>query len=75
MVYYRVKKRWDNATRFRYIGSSNLRITIDGAFIGGELYTPAERSRLAAHDKVFDKVELSSRKTYWCFGARFSSEV
>lgn len=72
MIYYRVKPEFDNRARYVYIGSSNLKIRQDGILVAHELYTPRERERLAVHDKHFEKVEISRKSIYWCFGARFA---
>ena len=72
MTYYRVKPEYDNWANYRYVGNSNLKIKKDGILIAHELYTPQERERLAVKDCVFDKVEISRKKVYWFFGARFA---
>lgn len=72
MTYYRVKPEYDNRANYRYVGNSNLKIKRDGILIAHELYTPRERERLAVKDSAFDKVEISRKKVYWFFGARFA---
>ena len=75
MTYYRVKAECDNRIKYVYVGKSN-RVKQDGILVGNELYTPAERKRIANAYVYFDKVDVSPRKTYWFFGARFAeSEV
>ena len=70
MTYYRVKPEFDQCYKNPKVHDGNI-------FIANELYTPAERNKMPhISDKVFDEVEISSRKTYWFFGARFAeSEV
>ena len=70
MTYYKVKADCDNYPRFTFVGKS-MRIKRDGILIGGELYTPAERKKIANTDKFFEIVELSSCQTYKFFGTRF----
>ena len=74
MVYYKVKPQYDNIPRYVYVGHSNLKIRRDSILIAHELYTPRERERVAMKDEFFDRVEISRKKTYWFFGARFASE-
>jgi hypothetical protein len=70
MVYYRVKKDLDQYPKYVYVGKST-KIKRSGILIGGELYTPAERKKIANSDVHFEKIVLSSCQTYICFGARF----
>lgn len=72
MLYYRVKPQYDNTKCFVYIGHSNLKIKQEGILVGNELYTPKERERLAMKDEYFEKVNISRKKIYWFFGARFA---
>ena len=74
MTYYRVKADCDNYPKFVYVGKST-KVKQEGILVGRELYTPAERKRVANADKFFDEVEVSPRNTYWFFGARFESGV
>ena len=73
MMYYRVKGDCDNYPKFVYVGKSN-KVKQSGLLVGEELYTPAERAKIANADKFFEKVEVSQRKTYWFFGARFEDK-
>lgn len=73
MLYYRVKADCDNYPRFAYIGKSN-KVKRSGSLVGHELYTPAEREKIANSDKFFEKVEISKRKIYWLFGARLEDK-
>jgi hypothetical protein len=75
MLYYRVKPDMDNRKKYVYIRGSNQKIKPDGILVANELYTPGERKQIANADKFFEKVEISQRKTYWFFGARFSDET
>ena len=74
MLYYRVKPDMDNRKKFVYTGGSTQKIKQDGLLVGNELYTPGERKHIANTDKFFEKVEISQRKIYWFFGARFALE-
>ena len=71
MTYYRVKADCDQYPKYVWVGKSN-KVRREDILIGEELYTPAERKKIANTDKFFDKVEVSSRKTYWFFGVRFA---
>lgn len=73
MLYYRVKADCDQYPKYTYVGKSNT-VEHRGILIGGELYTPAERRNIANAAKFFEKVEISSKQTYWFFGARFAGE-
>ncbi len=70
MIYYRVKADLDNYPKYTYIGNST-KVKKNGILIGHELYTPAERKKIANSDAHFEKVVVSARKTYWFFGSRF----
>lgn len=72
MKYYRVKENFDNAPRF-YEGSDH-RLRLDGILVGNELYTERERAKIMNADYHFDVVEVSKKKTYFFFGARFAME-
>lgn len=72
MIYYRVKPRYDNQTRYRW--NNHHQGVPDGIVIGNELYTPREFARLAMCPEWFETVEVSPRKTYFFFGARFAIE-
>jgi hypothetical protein len=74
MLYYRVKPDMDNRPLYKFVGNTT-KVKRDGILIANELYTPAERKQIANADKFFEKVEISQRKTYWFFGARFSDET
>ena len=73
MQYYKVKPQYDNKPRFVYAGNSNLKIRSDGILIADELYTPRERERVAMKEEFFERVEISRKKVYWLFGARFEN--
>ena len=64
MTYYKVKPQFDNYRRH------------DGSiWVANELYTATELARFKASPHMFDRVEVSKRKTYWFFGARFASQA
>ena len=71
MTYYRVKPQYDN---FRLIRDHKYH----GLLIANELYTGKElvKNKIllcygVQHD-FFEKVEISRKKIYWFFGARFA---
>ncbi len=60
MRYYKVKPEMDQKRRK------------DGSiYIENELYTVKEAEKFSINPEYCDIVEISQRKTYWCFGARF----
>lgn len=65
MIYYQVKKENDNKRH-------NCRTT--DFYIGGELYTEREMEKLSLNKEYCDKIEISKRDTFFCFGARFAKE-
>lgn len=69
MLYYKVKPNYDNAPKFKL--TNDHRAKPDGILVGNELYTPAERAKIANGSWFFDEVEISRKKIYWFFGARF----
>jgi hypothetical protein len=71
MVYYRVKPEYDNVP---YNDKHDF-------LIANELWTEKEltRNRVLFGRKItfdcFERVEISRRKIYWFFGARFHSTM
>ena len=62
MKYYKVKPKADNRKR------------PDGSiYVADELYTPTEAKRYNLNMDYVDAVEVSRRRVYWCFGARFEA--
>lgn len=69
MKYIMIRPEYDNTHMFR-----------NEIFIGGELYTPKEWEKIRAKypargrslDRISVPVEVSRKKIYWSFGARFS---
>lgn len=70
MKYYKVKPEYDNKTRYKY--SYHGQGVPDGIIIADELYTPKEFEKLAMCPAWFELVEISKRKIYFFFGARFA---
>jgi hypothetical protein len=70
MKYYRVKPEYDNKTQYSKRGK------YAGIYVGNELYTEKEVERRHLNPGYMELVEVSKKKTYWFFGARFAqSEV
>lgn len=66
MIYYRVRKEYDNFPK-------NPRIHDVNILIGGELYTEKEFNKLPyVYAGAFERVEIPKSQTYWFFGARFA---
>ena len=61
MVYYKVPKEMDNV----YIRQSGYTL------VQNELLTLKQVQRMGVNINKLERVEISSRKTYWCFGCRF----
>ena len=78
MTYYRVKPEYDN-TRYTRTDKRTGRTTWGGFLIANELYTLRELERMAENGckrlepYKFEPVEISKRRVYWCFGARFAA--
>lgn len=77
MVYYRVQPYMDNFTRWKAVPGHPGCKQIDGFWIAHELYTPAELRKLGYTEppEFLERVEISRRKIYWFFGARFAAET
>lgn len=44
--------------------------------VDNELLTQKERDKVSKiTDNCFEKINISRRNTFWCFGARFQKEV
>ena len=62
MVYYRIKKEFDQKRRK------------DGQiYIANELYTAHEKSRLHIPEEYLEAVNIGRKKIYFAFGARFAA--
>ena len=60
MKYYKIKKEYDNKKRS------------DGSIlIANELYTEKEKEKYNIPTLCCEVVEVSKKKVYWFFGARF----
>lgn len=70
MVYYRVKPEYDNARRFTYARGGGL--SIDGIYVGNELYTARELEKYCGAFQYVERVEVPKSKIYFFFGARFA---
>lgn len=70
MKYYKIPKELNG--RQIYVHSKQKHIS----FVGGELYTLRELEALGLKgwDRLLEAVEVSRRKIYWFFGARFATE-
>lgn len=63
MTYYKVKLEYDNKRRS------------DGSIlVANELYTQREIDKFHIYPHMCDKVEISRKKTYQFFGARFANK-
>ena len=67
MIYYHVRKEYDNFPQ-------NPRIHDGNILVAEELYTEKEFNKLPfVYAGAFEKVEIPKSQTYMCFGARFAS--
>ena len=72
MKFYRVRPEQDQFPRFKR--SKKYVFVPNGMYIRNELFTEKELSKdyfLSTRSKIFEEVEISKMKTFWCFGARF----
>ena len=68
MIYYRVRKEYDNFPKNPKVRDGNI-------LIGGELYTEKEFNKLPfVYAAAFERVDIPKNHTYWCFGAGFEEE-
>ena len=68
MIYYRVKKEYDQRNKNEKKRDGNI-------YIGGELYTMKEAERQRLNLAYMDLVEIKKSATFWSFGARFEAEA
>ena len=65
MIYYRVRKEYDNF-------SQNPKIRDGNILVANELYTEKEFNKLPfVYAGAFERVEVPKSQTYMFFGARF----
>lgn len=68
MIYYRVRKEYDNFPQNPKVHDGNI-------LIGGELYTEDEFNKLPfIYAGAFERIVIPQSDTYWFFGARFEKE-
>lgn len=72
MEYYKTKPEYDNKTRYKW--NNHRQCVPDSILVANELYTPKEFEKLAMSPAWFDKVNISKKRTYFFFGARFESK-
>lgn len=66
MIYYRVRKEYDQFPK-------NPRVRDGNILVADELYTTAEFNKLPfVYAGAFERVEIPKSKTYWFFGARLA---
>lgn len=71
MLYYRVKKEYDNKPRYKFHRGGGLKI--DGIMIGGELYTAKECKKYSGLISYCEPIEIPKSKIYFFFGARLAA--
>lgn len=67
MLYYKVKPQYDNYCKNPKIHDSNI-------YVANELYTEKEVQKQNLNRSFLEPVEVSKKKVYWFFGARFAAE-
>lgn len=72
MVYYRVKKEFDQKPLFKFHRGGGLEIV--GFAITNELYTQNEIKKYCGLTAFCERVEIPKSKIYFLFGARFADE-
>ena len=68
MQYYRTPQKFDG----RDVYSRKARKWL--IMVGGELHTARELLKYGFNPDAFERVEISRRRTFWSFGARFAIE-
>ena len=73
MLYYKVLPQYDNKKRYRW--NNHGKGVADGSIlVANELYTPGEFRKIANCPAWFEKVNISKKKIYFFFGARFEKQ-
>lgn len=67
MLYYKVKPQYDNCCKNPKIHDGNI-------YVANELYTEKEVQNQNLNRSFLEPVEVSKKKVYWFFGARFAAE-
>ena len=67
MLYYKVKPQYDNCYKNPKIHDGNI-------YVANELYTEKEVQKQSLNRNFLEPVEVSKKKVYWFFGARFAAE-
>ncbi len=67
MLYYKVKPQYDNCCKNPKIHDGNI-------YVANELYTEKEVQKQNLNRSFLEPVEVSKKKVYWFFGARFAAE-
>lgn len=68
MIYYRVRKEYDQFPQ-------NPRIHDGNILIAEELFTEKEFNKLPyVYAGAFERIDIPRNSTYWFFGARFQKE-
>ena len=67
MLYYKVKPQYDNCCKNPKIHDGNI-------YVANELYTEKEVQKQNLNRSFLEPVEVSKKKVYWFFGARFTAE-
>lgn len=76
MTYFKVPENLDGKRAFRQLkdGTFERTFTPVRELVRNELYTERELSRLGLDypKEKLESVDVSRKKIYWCFGARFA---
>lgn len=80
MKYYKVNSKYDNLRRYK---RKNNYLELSGIYVGNELFTQKEIEKIEQsevlpkcfYNDLFQVVEISKSKIYWCFGCRFYEAV
>ena len=80
MLYYQVRKEFDNAPKIHCRSGRTLHRYKSDIWIENELYTPGEINKLKKQGieinyRYFNIVDIPKNKTYFFFGARFAEVI
>ena len=73
MLYYMIDSDMDNKSR-RVKDPKTGKVMRRGIWVADELYTAKEISKYIDFEKVSRPVNVSKRRIFWFFGARFAEE-
>ena len=74
MKYYKVKPQYDQHPLYKWGNGRNAgKLNKYSFMVSNELFTEAERAKIANCDYFFEPVEIKKTNTHLFFGARFEN--